>query len=152
MLTYLTCREEDGWNVRLAQTQTDAMEAAAQEICEAVGANSDFPFHCGGEEYTVFYDDEIFTKGKKYVVASLYLQGDADKSYRHPEGPDLVFGNFAIVKGHTHEGVLKGLDKDDVVRISNFIVDSDKALREMRKKKLFSQGEVIRPLLIKRER
>lgn len=152
MLTYLTCREEDGWNVRLQQTKSDEMEAAAQEICEAVGANSDFPFVCDGEEYTVFYDDEIFTKDKKMIVVSLYLQGDAEKSYRHPEGPDLVFGNFALVKGHTHEGVLQGLDEKDVLKLSNFIVDSDKQLREMRKKKLFHDKEIIRPLVVKHER
>jgi hypothetical protein len=152
MMRYLTCKEADGWNVRMAETEADDLQSTARAICADIGGMASFPFTCQGVDYTVFYDDEIFTKDKKEIVVSLYVQGDTERSYLDPEGPDLVFGNFALVKGHTHEGMLATLDDEDIKKLSNFIIESDAKLKAMMKNKLFQKNEVIRSRVIKQER
>lgn len=63
-----------------------------------------------------------------------------------------MFGNFALVKGHTHEGMLATLDDEDIKKLSNFIIESDAKLKAMKKNKLFQKNEVIRSRVIKQER
>ena len=117
---------------------------------DGVRAQCTVPFTYLGKAYTVFYDDEIFTRGKKTIVATLYLQGDAQKTYLDPEGPDLVFGDFVIAGGHAHDGARTGLEEDDVKKLSTFILESEAKLKEMRQAKLFRDNETIRSALVQR--
>ena len=80
------------------------------------------------------------------------FRGNADLRYLNPEGPDLVFGNFAIVKGHAHEGMFTSLSDEAVQQVSNFIIESDSKLKAMKKRKLFQKNEVIRPQVVKHTR
>ena len=146
----LTCREKAGWNIALAELTGTSLEEIAKEVLREYGLNAQFPFTYLGVEYTVFYDDEIFTRGRKTIVATLYLQGDATHSYLDPEGPDLVFGDFVIVGGHAHDGILKGLGEDDVKKLSTFILESEATRKEMRQAKLFRDNETIRSALVQR--
>ena len=148
----LVCTEASGWNIQLQEIEADTLEETAKAIAERMGTGAQFPFEHGGEEYTVFYDDEIFLKGKEKLVASLYVYGDTTKSYLDPEGPDLVFGDFAMVKGHAHDGSFAGLSDEDIKSMSAFVLESDAKLKEMRKAKLFKNKERIRPYAVKRER
>ena len=151
-MRYLTCREADDWNVRLHEADLGDLQAAAAAISSEIGGMSTFPFTYHGTDYTIFYDDDVFMKGKDKIVVSLYIQGDADLSYLNPEGPDLVFGNFAIVKGHAHEGMFTSLSDEAVQQVSNFIIESDSKLKAMKKSKLFQKNEVIRPQVVKHTR
>lgn len=151
-MRYLTCREADDWNVRLHEADLGDLQAAAAAISSEIGGMSTFPFTYHGTDYTIFYDDEVFMKGKDKIVVSLYIQGNADLSYLDPEGPDLVFGNFAIVKGHAHEGMFTSLSDEAVQQVSNFIIESDSKLKAMKKSKLFQKNEVIRPQVVKHTR
>ena len=147
----LACREKAGWNIGLVEIPGTSLEEVSKEIMTTYGLNAQFPFTYLGAEYTVFYDDEIFTRGKKTIVATLYLQGNTTRSYRDPEGPDLVFGDFVILRGHAHDGELQGLGEDDVKKLSTFILESEAKLKEMRKAKLFGDNETIRSALIRRQ-
>ena len=151
-MRYLTCREADDWNVRLHEADLGDLQAAAAAISSEIGGMSTFPFTYQGTDYTIFYDDEVFMKGKDKIVVSLYIQGNADLRYLNPEGPDLVFGNFAIVKGHAHEGMFTSLSDEAVQQVSNFIIESDNKLKAMKKSKLFQKNEVIRPQVVKHTR
>lgn len=146
----LTCKEKAGWNISLAELTGSSLEEVTREILTEYGLNARFPFTYLGRAYTVFYDDEIFTRGKKTIVATLYLQGDAQKTYLDPEGPDLVFGDFVIAGGHAHDGTLTGLEEDDVKKLSTFILESEAKLKEMRQAKLFRDNETIRSALVQR--
>lgn len=147
----MVCTEKSGWNVQLKEVEAAGWEELAKEVIARFGTGAQFPFTYEGEEYTVFYDDEIFIKDKEQIVAALYICGDAAKSYREPDGPDLVFGDFVLVKGHAHDGVLEGLSNKDVVALSAFIMKSDSTLKEMRKAKLFRENERIRPYVVRRK-
>ncbi|MCH3958591.1 MAG: hypothetical protein LKE51_03400 [Selenomonas sp.] len=88
--------------LRLRQT---ICSLPARAICADIGGMASFPFTCQGVDYTVFYDDEIFTKDKKEIVVSLYVQGDTERSYLDPEGPgprvwQLRFGQGAYARRH----------------------------------------------------